>query len=84
MHERRWCLEPARLEKLVVIAGQRLAQAHVGGKEVALLTDASLRRPLRHALARSLAELSVISYQEIPTDLGLQPVALIRPEDVSA
>ena len=39
---------------------------------------------MRNVLVRSLAELSVIAYQEIPTDIGLQPVALIRPEDGSA
>jgi hypothetical protein len=43
-----------------------------------------LRRPLRVALARSLADLTVVSYQEIPLDLGLLPVALIRPEDLNA
>ena len=37
---------------------------------------------LRLALVRSLPDLSVIAYQEIPIDFGLQPAALVRPEDV--
>ena len=77
-------LEPLRLEKLVVALANAWRKAQIGGKEVALLTDASLRRPMRNVLVRSLADLSVIAYQEIPPDIGLQPVALIRPEDVSA
>ena len=34
-------------------------------------------------LVRSLADLSVIAYQEIPHDFGMQPIAMIRPEDVN-
>ncbi len=34
-------------------------------------------------MARSLTDLSVIAYQEIPTDIGLHPVALVRPEDLN-
>ena len=53
-----------------------------GGREAALLCDASLRRPLRQVLARSIAELSVIAYQEVPTDLLLEPITFVRPEDL--
>jgi flagellar biosynthesis protein FlhA len=83
LHEKNLVLEPLRLEKLIVNLANAWRKAHVAGKEVALLTDAALRRPLRNALARSLADLSVIAYQEIPADIGLQPVALIRPEDLN-
>jgi flagellar biosynthesis protein FlhA len=84
LHEKTMVLDPLRMEKLVAALANAWRKAQVGNKEVALLTDASLRRPLRNALVRSLSELSVISYQEIPTDFGLQPISLIRPEDVSA
>jgi flagellar biosynthesis protein FlhA len=30
-----------------------------------------------------LHDLSVVSYQEIPTDLLMEPVAVIRPEDLT-
>ena len=59
-------------------------KSQMAGKDVALLTDAGLRRPLRAALVRSLADMSVIAYQEIPADIGLQPVAMIRPEDLNS
>ena len=83
VHEKNLILEPTRLEKLIVALANAWRKAHVAGKEVALLTDASLRRPLRVALVRSLADLSVISYQEIPIDTGLQPIALIRLEELA-
>ena len=84
LHEKNLVLEPLRLEKLIVALANAWRKAHVTGKEVALLTDGMLRRPLRAALVRSLADLSIISYQEIPTDVGLLPNALIRPEDLNA
>jgi flagellar biosynthesis protein FlhA len=58
-------------------------RANARGQEVALLCDASLRRALRHSLARALHDLAVISYQEIPTDTLMEPVAVVRPEDVA-
>ena len=61
----------------------KVETANKGGYEVAMLCDASIRRALRHSLARALHDLSVISYQEIPTDLLMEPVAVIRPEDLT-
>ena len=58
-------------------------KATAKGQEVALLADASLRRPLRQAVARSLPDLAVVAYQEVPGDLLLEPAALIKPEDVA-
>jgi flagellar biosynthesis protein FlhA len=83
LHEKNLVLEPLRLEKLIVCLANAWRKSHITGKEVALLTDTTLRRPLRYAIARSLSDLSVIAYQEIPTDIGLQPVTLIRPEDLN-
>ncbi|MEI7686270.1 MAG: flagellar biosynthesis protein FlhA [Planctomycetota bacterium] len=84
LNDRNLILEPARLEKLIVSLANAWRKAHLAGKPVALLTDASLRRPLRQALIRSLPDLSVIAYTEVPNDCGLQPVALIRPDEALA
>jgi flagellar biosynthesis protein FlhA len=46
------------------------------------LTDASLRRPVRHALMRSMPDLAIIAFQEVPGDLVLEPVAMLKPEDL--
>jgi flagellar biosynthesis protein FlhA len=75
-------IEPQRLERLTVRLSQELQQALQRGQEVALLCDSSIRRPLRLALVRALPDLAIIAYQEIPTDILLEPVAIIRPEDL--
>ena len=76
-------LDPARLEQLTVKLSAEVRKANARGHEVALLCDASLRRAVRHSVARSLHDLTVVSYQEIPTDLLMEPVAVIRPEDLT-
>src|SRR5947209_3978632 len=83
LHERHLSLEPARLEKLIVRLANEWRRTTLAGTDVALLTDTILRRALRQALARSLPDLAVIAYQEVPRDLILSPVALIKPEEVS-
>jgi len=77
-------LDPSRLEQLTLRVAAELRKANARGYEVALLCDASLRRALRNGLVRALADLSVVSYQEIPTDLLMEPVAVIRPEELTS
>ncbi|MBY0459423.1 MAG: flagellar biosynthesis protein FlhA, partial [Gemmataceae bacterium] len=76
-------IDPARLEQLTLRVAGELRRAAARGYEVALLCDGSLRRAVRHSLARALHDLSVISYQEIPTDLLMEPVAVIRPDELT-
>ncbi len=82
IHEKALVLDPARLEKLVVRLANEWRKATAKGQEVGLLADASLRRPLRLAVARSLPDLAVVAYQEVPGDLMLEPAALVKPEDL--
>jgi flagellar biosynthesis protein FlhA len=77
-------LDPSRLEAFTVRLSGEVRKANARGYEVALLCDSSLRRAVRHALARALPDLTVISYQEIPIDLLMEPVAVIRPDDLIA
>ncbi len=82
VHDKTLVLDPSRLEKLIVRLANEWRKATAKGQEVALLADASLRKPLRQAVARSLPDLAVVAYQEVPGDLLLEPAALIRPEDL--
>jgi flagellar biosynthesis protein FlhA len=75
-------LDPARLEQLTLKLAALVRQANRAGQDVALLCDSSLRRAVRHALGRALPDLSVIAYQEIPTDLLMEPVAVVRADDL--
>ena len=83
MHEKTLALDPARLEKLVMRLAGEWRKATVRGQNVALLTDVSLRRTLRQTLARSLPELDVIAYQEVPNDLILEAIGMVKPEDLA-
>jgi flagellar biosynthesis protein FlhA len=82
IHEKTLVMEPARLEKLILRLATEWRKANARGQDVALLTDASLRRPVRAAIGRSLGDLAVISYPEVPADLILEPEAMIKPEDL--
>jgi flagellar biosynthesis protein FlhA len=84
LHEKNLVLEPAKLESLVMRLSAEWRKATARGQEVALLTDNTLRRALRRALARSLPEMAVIAYQEVPSDLQLEPVAMLKLEDLGA
>src|SRR5262249_5635919 len=64
LHEKSVALEPGRLEKLASWLANEWRKANVRGQEVALLTDAALRRTLRQVLIRSMPDLAIIAYQE--------------------
>jgi flagellar biosynthesis protein FlhA len=77
-------VDPARVEQLVLKLATEMRKAAAGGRDVALLCDTALRRLLRHTLARSLGDLAVVAYQEVPSDLLLEPISFVRPEDLGA
>lgn len=76
-------LDPARLEQFTLKLNAEVRQANARGHEVTLLCDGSIRRAVHHVLARALPDLTVMAYQEIPADLLMEPVAVIRPEDLT-
>jgi flagellar biosynthesis protein FlhA len=81
--EKTLVLDTARLEKLVMRLAEDWRKATTKGQDVAVLVDGSLRRPLRQALSRSLADLAVIAYQEVPGDLLLSAQSMIKSEDIA-
>jgi flagellar biosynthesis protein FlhA len=83
IQDRMLLVDPMRLEQLILRLSNELRKANARGQEVALLCDQSLRRILRQTLARSLNNLPVLAYQEIPLDLLMEPVAMIKPEDLT-
>jgi flagellar biosynthesis protein FlhA len=75
-------MDPVRLETMILRMAEEWRKATARNQEVALLTDASLRRAVRQVLARSLPELSIIAYQEIPSDMLMEAVYMIKPDDL--
>jgi flagellar biosynthesis protein FlhA len=80
--DRAFFVDPQRLERFLVRVVNEWRKAVARGQDVALLCDAALRRTLRQTL-RSAPDLAVIAFQEVPSDLVLEPVAVLKPEDLA-
>lgn len=70
------------LSRLLATLTDRTRTATVQGGRPALVVHHSLRRPLKRLLRRSLPQLGCLAFREIPADLAIQPVGMIRTEDV--
>ncbi len=75
-------LPPTQLERMIVKLSEHWRKANAASQEVALLCDSSLRRPLRRTIERSLSDLPVVAYTEIPADMLINAVAMLRNEDI--
>ena len=75
-------LDAGQQEALVMRLVTELRTASQRGYEVALLCDTSMRRAVRYVLSRAIGDLAVLAYQEMPADVLIEPVAILRPEDL--
>ncbi len=75
-------MQPDELASLVDKVKSIWELASVQNGTAALLVDSSLRLPLRQTVHRSLPQVSLISYSEIPHDLLIEPASVIRHDDV--
>ena len=75
-------LQPNQLERLVDKYKQAWELASMKDAPAAGLVDSSIRRAIRQTVQRSLPDLSFIAYSEIPTDLLIEPVSMIRYTDI--
>lgn len=82
VRDRQMMLAPGPLERLLACLSKHWQTAVRQRLEMAVLTDRSLRRPLRQAILRALPELGVVSYAEVPGDVFIEPIEMIRAEDV--
>jgi flagellar biosynthesis protein FlhA len=84
LRDKELSLPPGQLERFVDSLSKELQKGSLDGREVALLTDSKLRRPLKKAIERALPDMAVIAYCEIPSDVLIEPVAMLRADDVMA
>ncbi len=75
-------LNPADLERFVGVLHGHLRRAEATEAPIAVLADTTLRRPLRRLVQRSLPEIAVIAYAEIPRDMMIEPIQLLDAQDV--
>lgn len=71
-------LDPQQLTALIEEIRTAWQKNHLQQQELALLTDISLRRALRRGIERSLPDVSVLAYQEIPTDVQIEMNYVVR------
>ncbi len=74
--------EPATLERLLECLSKRFCQQVNAYEDTALLIDTSIRHCVWKQINRALPDVRVIAYQEIPSDLLLEPVDLIELDEL--
>ena len=82
LKEQNLMLHPGTLERLLAKVSEHWQAAQRQKQPLALLSDRSIRRPLRRTIARAVPDIGVISYTEVPNDVVVDPVAIIRYEDL--
>ena len=83
-HEGVLSLPPEPLERLVSKLNEQWQKNSIEGRDVALLADGTLRRPLRQMIVRALPDLGVVAYHEIPNDTLVDFKEMLKLEDVFA
>lgn len=82
LHDGRIAVPVEIIESMIQVIGGAWQNAVRLNQPLAVLTDQSLRRPLRRLLASEWPELGVICYQELPQDIIQESAAVIHMTDV--
>jgi flagellar biosynthesis protein FlhA len=75
-------LQPDQLGNLVDKYKQAWELSSMKNEPAAALVDSSIRHAMRQTVHRSLPQVSIIAYNEIPGDLLIEPVSIIRDQEV--
>lgn len=75
-------IRPDELERLVQTLQARWESTRLKREPAAVLVDSAIRYPLHRTVHRSLQELSIISYNEIPSDLMIDVAGNVRFDDI--
>lgn len=75
-------LRPDQLEKLIMELQAKWEGSRLKNQIATVLVDSSIRYPLHRTVFRSLPEVSVVAYSEVPSDLRIESVGMIRYEDI--
>ncbi|MFK7738232.1 MAG: flagellar biosynthesis protein FlhA [Pirellulaceae bacterium] len=75
-------LRPDELERLVQLMQAKWETSRLKDAPAAVLVDSSIRYALHKTISRSLPELAIIAYSEIPPDLLIDSTGIIRHDEV--
>lgn len=75
-------LSPVPMEALMRTIGEHYQASVRVDKPLAVMTDRSLRRPLRQLLLRTTPGMGMIAYSEVPGETSLDPIAILTYPEV--
>ncbi|MFT5302229.1 MAG: flagellar biosynthesis protein FlhA, partial [Mariniblastus sp.] len=75
-------LQSEQLANLVDKYKQAWELSSMKNEPAAILVDSSVRRAMRQTVYRSLPQISILAYNEIPSDMAIETVSIIRDQDV--
>ncbi|MCR9200977.1 MAG: flagellar biosynthesis protein FlhA [Planctomycetaceae bacterium] len=84
LHEGQLVIGPDALGRLIQSVNRSWGECRRRGQHAAFLVDASLRRPLKMVLARSVPDLRLLAYQEVPNDMIISSLHAIAQTAVFA
>lgn len=71
-------LSDAELAQLIEAVGREVGDADIYRQGAVILTPLNVRRALRQMLETAFPQVSVLSFQELPADMNIQPIARIE------
>lgn len=80
--EHQLAVGPESLNAIMNFAQEHWQQSQLSDQPLALLVDQSLRRTFKKLLRRSTPQLGIVAFQEVPSELGIEPVAILNWEQV--
>jgi flagellar biosynthesis protein FlhA len=75
-------LPPKPLQRLIEQIRKQWELGVMKNQPAAVIVDASIRKPLRRTIFRSIPEVAIIAYNEIPSSALIHPAGFIRTADV--
>jgi flagellar biosynthesis protein FlhA len=82
VRDQQLAIGPEALDALIQLSQTAWKDSQRADKPLALLVDSSLRRTIRKLLRRSAPQLGIISFQEVPSEIGIEPVQIIQWQQV--
>ncbi len=75
-------IDGGRINKLIAVLRNEWMKANLAGKDIPLIVDSTLRRPLRKLILGAEFPMAVLSLNEIPPDTRFVQVTNVKPEDL--
>lgn len=82
VRDQQLAIGPEALETLIQICQDSWKNSMRTEQPLALLVSRPLRRVVRNLLRRSVPQMGVIAYQEVPSELGIDPVEIVAFDQV--